>query len=362
MDYIMKRFRYFALMLLCFASLTTAGGSPLATKDTVRSTSQDMAPVRRLSLQMLPVPLEPSEAVGERTYGVVTLSVASIRTQGRYPAEMATQALLGTPVRILERHDGWLRIQTPDNYTGYTRSGNVTEMNAGAFAAWTDAPKIIFLAHHGFAYSRANRKSPPVSDLVAGNMLRLEGKKGAFYRISYPDGRTAFVLKAEAQPIDEWLKHIHLTAEHVLATAQSFMGVPYLWGGTSSKAMDCSGFVKTVFFLHGLILQRDASQQCVTGEQIDITNGYGNLRPGDLLFFGKSRDRIRHVGIYLGNGEFIHEATQVKVGSLTPSSPNYDALNASEFVRACRIIGAREWPGISTIKNNPYYQNPWNKQ
>ena len=162
--------------------------------------------------------------------------------------------------------------------------------------------------------------------------------------------------------MDEWLKHIHLTAERVLATAQSFMGVPYLWGGTSSKAMDCSGFVKTVFFLHGLILQRDASQQCVTGEQIDITNGYGNLRPGDLLFFGKSRDRIRHVGIYLGNGEFIHEATQVKVGSLTPSAPNYDVLNASEFVRACRIIGAREWSGISTIKNNPYYQNPWNKQ
>ncbi|MDO4702999.1 C40 family peptidase [Tannerella sp.] len=358
----MKRFLYAVFSLLCFASLTTAKGNFLATTDTVRQTPQDTVPVRRLSLQTLPVPLEPSVAMGERTYGVVTLSVASIRTQGRYPAEMATQALLGTPVRILERHDGWLRIQTPDNYTGYTKSGNVTEMNAATFTAWTDTPKIIFLAHHGFAYSRADRKSPPVSDLVAGNMLRLEGKTGAFYRISYPDGRTAFVLKGEAQPVDEWLKRINLTAESILATAQSFMGVPYLWGGTSSKAMDCSGLVKTVFFLHGLILQRDASQQCVTGEQIDITNGYGNLRPGDLLFFGKSRDRIRHVGIYMGNDEFIHEATQVKVGSLNPSASNYDALNASEFVRACRIIGAREWPGISTIKNNSYYQNTWNKQ
>ena len=229
--------------------------------------SQDTVPVRRLILQTLPVLLEPSEAVGEQTYGVVTLSVASIRTQGRYPAEMATQALLGTPVRIIERHDGWLRIQTPDNYTGYTKSGNVTEMDAATFTAWTDAPKIIFLAHHGFAYSRADRKSPPVSDLVAGNMLRLEGKKGAFYRVSYPDGRTAFVLKAEALPIDEWLKRIDLTAESILASSQSFMGVPYLWGGTSSKAMDYSGLVKTVFFLHGLILQRDASQQCVTGDR-----------------------------------------------------------------------------------------------
>ena len=120
-------------MLLCFTSLTTAEVSLLALKDTVRSRPQDTVPLRRLSLQTLPVPLEPSAAMGERTYGVVTLSVASIRTQGRYPAEMATQALLGTPVRILERHDGWLRIQTPDNYTGYTKSGNVTEMNAATF-------------------------------------------------------------------------------------------------------------------------------------------------------------------------------------------------------------------------------------
>ena len=141
--------------------------------------------------------------------------------------------------------------------------------------------------------------------------------------------------------------------------ALRYLGTPYRYAGHSSKGMDCSGFV----YRNGsdiLKLQMPRRSDAIAEYAKRITDE--EIQPGDLLFFGKSRDRIRHVGIYLGNGEFIHEATQVKVGSLTPSSPNYDALNASEFVRACRIIGAREWPGISTIKNNPYYQNPWNKQ
>ena len=74
----MKRFLYFILAFLCFASLTTAEGSLFATKDTVRQTPQDTVPIRRLTLQSLPAPLEPSAAMDERTYGVVTLSVASI--------------------------------------------------------------------------------------------------------------------------------------------------------------------------------------------------------------------------------------------------------------------------------------------
>lgn len=315
-----------------------------------------------LTLDSLPRPICPSADLGEETYGVVTLSVASIRTHAKYAAEMATQALLGTPVRILEEQNGWLRIQTPDNYTGFTKADNLRRMDADTYASWVAASKIIFLAHHGFAYSQASKQSIPVSDLIAGNILRLDGKSEAFYRVAYPDGRTAFVHESEAMPLEQWQSSIRLTAESVLSTAQSFMGVPYLWGGTSPKAMDCSGFVKTVFFLHGLILQRDASQQCVTGEQVDITDGYDNLRPGDLLFFGKSKNRIRHVGIYMGNNEFIHEATQVKTGSLSPSAPNYDTLNTSELVRACRIIGANELTGITTLNDNPYYRNKWEKQ
>lgn len=363
---LMKRLLFFIIYCLSSVCLTTVSGqtdSSVVSAEDGCSHVADTSARPPLSLASLPRPLVPSEALGSETYGVVTLSVASMRTEGRYPAELATQALLGTPVRILEERDGgWLRIQTPDNYTGFTKADNIKRMDSAVFAEWSAAPKIIFLAHHGFAYAQAKKNAFPVSDLVAGNILRFDGKSGSFYRIVYPDGRKAFVRQSEAKLLEQWQKDMRLTSESVLATARSFMGVPYLWGGTSPKAMDCSGFVKTVFFLHGLILQRDASQQCVTGEQVDITDGYAHLRPGDLLFFGKSRDRIRHVGIYMGNGEFIHEATQVKIGSLNPRASNYDELNTSEFVRACRIIDARELPGITTLDGNMYYQRPEQKK
>ena len=76
------------------------------------------------------------------------------------------------------------------------------------------------------------------------------------------------------------------TGESIVRCALKLIGLPYLWGGTSSKGVDCSGFSKTVYYLNGLILNRDASQQALHGMHVDLSEGYGQLRPGDLLFFG----------------------------------------------------------------------------
>jgi len=113
--------------------------------------------------------------------------------------------------------------------------------------------------------------------------------------------------------------------------------------------------------MHGVILQRDASQQCLTGQTIEITENFENLKTGDLLFFGSKaqggkRERIGHVAIYIGNKQFIHEATQVKIGSLDPAAENYDKYNANRLVRASRIIGNIDTNGVSSLKNNEFYQ------
>lgn len=308
------------------------------------------------SIKMLP----DEEGLGGKTYGIINLSVANIRVTPSYAGEMATQLLLGMPIRVLEK-GSWYRIITPEGYNSWTNYASFHPMTKEEFNAWTVAPKIVFTEYYGFAYEKADVKSQIVSDLAACNMLKYEGTSGKFYKVSFPDGRVGYVLKNQSKPFEQWLAGIELTEKSILEKAFMSMGIPYLWGGTSTKGLDCSGFTKTTMFMHGIILRRDASQQVHTGIPVDITKGYDNLRPGDLMFFGKEatgdrKMRIRHVGFYIGNKQFIHAAGRVKVNSLDPNAPNYDELNTKEFIRASRVIGAIDTKGIWSIKNNPLYQ------
>jgi len=96
------------------------------------------------------------------------------------------------------------------------------------------------------------------------------------------------------------------------------MGLPYLWGGSSSKMNDCSGFTSTVFLAHGIQLPRDASQQALIGKSVEFDRTFQMVKPGDLLFFG-SKERITHVGISLGGYEYIHQDGYVDIGSFDPT-------------------------------------------
>jgi gamma-D-glutamyl-L-lysine dipeptidyl-peptidase len=90
------------------------------------------------------------------------------------------------------------------------------------------------------------------------------------------------------------------------------------------------------------VLPRDASQQIQLGELVDTKQGWQNLQPGDLLFFGVPAqpgkpERVVHVGMWIGNTEFIHAASRVQVSSLNPDAANYDAFEHKRFLRAKRI-------------------------
>lgn len=305
------------------------------------------------------IELLPSTELGDKTYGVINLSVADIREEPDFTKGMATQSILGTPIRIYEKRD-WYRIQTPDGYIGWSQLANFHPMTKEEFNEWIKAEKVIFTDYFGFSYSEADKNSQTISDLVNGNMLRLEGSKGDFYKVSYPDDKIAYILKSQAKPYTEWKKTIKLTQRSIIDKAFKLMGIPYVWGGTSTKGMDCSGYTKTVLFMHGVILMRDASQQVNTGIPVDISHNYDNLEVGDLMFFGKKgddgRERIRHVGFYIGNKRFIHASGSIRISSIDPNAEDYDEVNAKEFIRATRIIGAVDTKGIWSIDNNPMYK------
>lgn len=309
------------------------------------------------SLRLLP----DEEGLEGKTYGIINLSVASLRVKPDYSSEMTTQALLGMPVRVLER-DGWYRIQTPDDYIAWVHRVSVLPVTRKELTAWNRAEKVVVTSHYAFVYSQPDQCSQTVSDVVAGNRLKLEGAEGDFYRVSYPDGRRGYVEKSVALPEREWRKNLKQDAASIIRTAHTLMGVPYLWAGTSSKGVDCSGFVRTVLFMHDIIIPRDASQQAYVGQHIDIAPDFSNLRPGDLVFFGRKataerKERVVHVGIYIGGRRFIHSQGDVRISSFDPQDERFDAFNLERLLFATRVLPSiNKEKGLNTTDKNPYYR------
>jgi len=273
---------------------------------------------------------------------------------------MATQALLGTPVKVLKKEKGWYLVQTPDEYISWVDGTGLFRMNYDSVSEWNTSQKIIYTNDFGFSYSSPDKSSERVSDLAIGNLLKYSGEENGFCKVIYPDGKTAYIKSEECKPFNEWLGEVNPTAENLLETAKTFMGIPYLWGGTSIKGMDCSGFTKTVFYLNGVVLPRDASQQVHTGEPVDTEERLENLLPGDLLFFGRkgtdtTKERITHVAIYIGDGDYIHASGKVRINSFAKDKPNYNAYRDDSFVRAKRVLNSIGSNGVTTIVQNKFY-------
>ena len=296
-----------------------------------------------------------------RAYGVLNLSVANMRSEPDFSSEMITQGLLGMPVQVLGEQT-WLRIRTPDRYEGWVHPVAVRRMSRDSLAAWNRAEKVVVTAHYGFVLAEPRDNSLPVSDVVAGDRLRWEGRKGHYYRVSYPDGRTGYLHRSLGRPEHEWRQGLKQDAESILHTARTLTGVPYLWAGTSSKGVDCSGFVRTVLFMHDIIIPRDASQQARVGRRIDIAPDFGNLQPGDLVFFGHRatadrKERVTHVALYLGDRRFIHSQGDVHVSSFDPADPLFDEFNLRRLLFATRILPyINREPLLETTETNGFYQ------
>lgn len=290
-------------------------------------------------------------------YGVVNLSVCNMRRTSTYSAEMVSQALLGTPVHILGVDKGWPQIQTPDGYKGYVNRDAVFRMTKAQYHEWNQAPKVQVTAFFATVISHPDEAGETVSDVVAGDRLWYLGRHGSYLNVRFPDGREGYIRNIDAQPDDEWRAFLRQDAEAILETAMSMMGFPYLWGGTSPKGFDCSGFVRTVLAMHGIIIPRDAGLQVPATEKISTENGIDLLQPGDLVFFGrKDTGYVRHVGFYLGDGKFIHCIGKVHINSFIPTDPDYDKGNSPTLLYGGRLLPYIDKnPLVNTYWTNPYY-------
>ena len=296
-----------------------------------------------------------------KTYGIINVSVANLRVAPDFSSEMMTQGLMGMPVRVLQR-DGWVRIQTPDDYIAWVHRVGVYPVTKEEMTAWNDAEKIVVTAHYGFVYSEPSQNSQTISDVVAGNRLKWDGTKGAFYKVVYPDGREGYISKSIAMPEKKWRSGLKQDAASIIRTAYTMMGIPYLWAGTSSKGVDCSGFMRTILFMHDIIIPRDASQQAYVGKHIDSAPDFSNLQPGDLIFFGRKatserKERVEHVGMYIGDKRFIHSQGDVHISSFNPADELFDEYNLGRLLFATRVLPyINKEEGLNTTEVNEYYK------
>ena len=131
-------------------------------------------------------------------------------------------------------------------------------------------------------------------------------------------------------------------ATDMLTQAMGLLGVPYRRGGnTEETGFDCSGFTRHVFELSlGRLLPRRASEQAASPDMMDVS--HDELKPGDLVFFNTMRRAFSHVGIYIGEGKFIHSP---RVGS----SVRVEDMREAYWVQ--RYNGARRAPEMSTAKS-----------
>lgn len=289
-------------------------------------------------------------------WAIVSISVANLRKNPSHDAEMVTQALMGTPLKVIKQTSDWILVQTPDKYIAWCESDIISFKNVAKFKQWQNSQRVIVTGWSDFLRDSTDQV---ICDLVAGCILELSNMSPFYAYVSTPDGRSGKVPIKSITDFDNWKKSISPAAPALIESARNFLGTPYLWGGASVKGVDCSGFIKSIYFNNGIILARDASQQANYGEEIRINDAF-TFMPGDLLFFGqKAREnkseRITHVGMYLGDTEFIHSSGLVKINSFDSVRHNYSHYRTIGLLRVRRIIGHPDSEGIVSVKNHPWY-------
>lgn len=320
-----------------------------------------------------------------KRFAVTALSENMMRQKPDYESPLETQSLMGTIVEITAEQGYWRQVVTPEPYTAWCTNLGLVEMTPEQINAYKVAPKYICTAMHSGVYTSASSKSARLSDLSMGDLVRIVytdgekakvSKKKKWCEVRLPNGKTGWAPAEDLKVFAQWAGKQEITVNNILKTALQFVGTPYLWGGASSKGLDCSGLVRLTFFMNGHLLPRNASQQVNYGREIIMEADHSvtpdsdklyaemlkrtrHLKAGDLVFFGSpetfwSKEKITHVGIYIGDGKIIHASHLVRINSLIPGQKDYYE-NSHRLIKARRYVG---WNGpgmIPTIQSSAYF-------
>ena len=245
----------------------------------------------------------------------------------------------------METKGYWVKVRTPEPYEGWinelalapTRELSAAEQEkTGKYGAVLKPMN----ARQAKSYLQSGRlictRNVPDRNLLMGNIISAEDapaegiqdfRKWANTEASEPDGKKA---------------------EDIVALAKTFLGCPYMWGGMSPGHFDCSGLSGFCYFMNGILLPRDASQQVKCGVEIP----FEDMQAGDLVFFGNTS--VGHVAICIGDHKIIHASQLVRINSLIPGEKDYYGRNILHIRRILAHMDEGELPAVY-IKDSPAY-------
>ena len=244
--------------------------------------------------------------------------------------KLETQALFGTRVLVLERRGAWSRVVVPGQptprdargYPGWVPSRQLT--SSPTLAGLARAPVAVVTARTAWLRTSSGR---PALQVSYGTRLLVVGTTGREVRVATPHGSVLTFRRSAVSVYPSPGAIPRPAGSAVVAAAERFVGVRYLWAGISAWGFDCSGLVYTVYRRFGLTLPRDADAQARAGRPV----ARGALRPGDLVFFAGpgGAGPITHVAIYAGAGRIVESPDSSSAVRVVPLAPRLDRLAAA---------------------------------
>ncbi|BAL80415.1 C40 family peptidase [Caldisericum exile] len=243
--------------------------------------------------------------------------------------EVVSQVLMGERIVVLDFFKDFVRIKAEDGYTGFVKKDIFVDFEI------LGMPAVVIIEKVAFGYEKPSVKSRVIYSLPIGSVLYDKGIIEGDYRIVENFSGTKFYIHKNTITTKKFpFEYEKKNCKEILKTALMFLNVPYFWGGKTPFGFDCSGFIQTVFKLNGYKLPRDAYMQAESNVLQTFQLSSIELSPCDLLFFGKNK--IDHVGLYMGNKKFIH-ATTFNV-------PKVQITNFDEYwIEKLNSVGRIKW-------------------
>jgi gamma-D-glutamyl-L-lysine dipeptidyl-peptidase len=249
---------------------------------------------------------------------LINRPVVNVYLQPQEDTEVDSQAIYGSVVEVIAQGGGWSKIRMADGVEGWVLSSQLTTNPSYESSDHLRPVKSLFA--HIYRVTDTT-PYPPLLAIPYGSKVKLDETVDTGERwvsMELLSGEKAWIQRGDV----DFSPRVK-TLEEVLAFSKKFLGLPYTWGGTSSYGFDCSGFVQMLFREMGVQLPRNSREQARCSLFTSVAEE--DLQPGDLVFFGKTR--ITHVGLYLGNDEFIHcgvtELPMVMISNIKSGKYNF---------------------------------------